>query len=187
MRFKAMIDELVDALLAFCREQDYRGERMDEELIHLAESAHFVFSTLPDDEMKEYAVYHYHFYSVDGNERELFPDHIKENGMLCQNAVHLMSVPIDSYTPDGDVKEISSCYDVVYDTEKKSIMLLYRLMIVDSEMTTIYRTESDEYEFFDSYQFMMELVAHLSAKLHRKASMKETSGVIHEEGTLCIA
>ena len=88
---------------------------------------------------------------------------------------------------DAKIKQISSCYDVVYDTEKKSIMLLYRLMIVDSEMTTIYRTESDEYEFFDSYQFMMELVAHLSAKLHRKASMKETSGVIHEEGTSCIA
>lgn len=165
MRFKKMIDGLVNAMVHYCIQYDFTSGFSESELENLETAAYRVLGSLPDAEMKEYAVFSYHFFTNDGRAEEIFPEYIKENGILCEQAIHLATFPQDSFTMAGDTREISSAYDLIYDVEDESIRLLYRLMIADSEMTTIYRVDVPEDTDFDSYQFFMDTVARLSEKV----------------------
>ena len=165
MRFKRMIDGLVNAMVHYCIQYDFTNGFTESKLERLAGAAYRVLGSLPDAEMKAYTVFSYHFFTSDIKAEEIFPDDIKENGILCEQAIHLAAFPQDSFTVAGDTREISSAYDLIYDVEDESIRLLYRLMIADSEMTTIYRVDVPEDTDFDSYQFFMDTVARLSEKV----------------------
>ena len=153
MRFKRMIDGLVNAMVHYCIQYDFTNGFTESKLERLAGAAYRVLGSLPDAEMKAYTVFSYHFFTSDIKAEEIFPDDIKENGILCEQAIHLATFPQDSFTMAGDTRE------------DESIRLLYRLMIADSEMTTIYRVDVPENTDFDSYQFFMDTVARLSEKV----------------------
>lgn len=165
MRFKNMINGLTGAMLQYCMEQEFAGDHTQEELERIVSAAYSALSDLPDAELKEYAVYSYHFFTSDGKSEEIFPEYMQENGLLYNRAIHLATIPLDCYTMNGDVREINSAYDLIFDLADERIHLLYRLMIADSDMTTIYRVETAEPDDFDTYEFVMCLVAQLYEKV----------------------
>lgn len=180
MRFKKMIDGLVNAMVHYCNVYDLTENLDAIELERLAAAANRALESLPDAEMKTYTVCSYHFFTSDGIAEEIFPEYIKENGILCEQAIHLATFPQDSFTMAGDTREISSAYDLIYDVGDESLRLLYRLMIADSEMTTIYRVDVSEDTDFDSYQFFMDTVARLSEKVRQNCHEPER-GWFHEK------
>lgn len=173
MRFTMMNDAMQMALMEFCAEQELMSDYMDEnELGSLVEAAFAVLNRIPAADMKEFRVYRYHFYAGKDYTHEIFPEHIRENGLLCERAIHLATIPLDNYAA-GDSRLIYRGYDVVYDVNKEHIMLLYHIIMADKDVTTIYRTETETYEDFDSYEFIIELAAQMAAKLKRNLCVSE--------------
>lgn len=174
MKFAIINDSIESALLDFCMQQKVMSDDLDDELGYLVGSAFSVMNRIPAAEMKEYSVYNYHFYAGEQFTSEIFPEHIKENGLLCERAIHLATMQVDSYSATGlETKLISRGYDMVYDIEEQRILLLYYIITSDDNVTIIYRTETDTFEDFNSYEFIIELAAQMIAKLKRNLCMPE--------------
>ena len=103
---------------------------------------------------------------------EIFPESIKENGTIYEKAIHLGTFMIDSYTADTEeARAIARGYDVVYDLESCEIKLLYRVMTTDDSVTTLYRVDTDVYEDFDVYEFVIDISSQIMGKLKQSLSV----------------
>ena len=166
MRFRMMTDVLKAKLADFCIAHESDGCLNNEEIGCFMDGAFEVLNRIHEAEMKEYCVYSYHFCTYEVYMDEIFPEYIRETGLLTSRAVHLVSVPQGRYyTDDGIMIEYG--YDVVYDMNSDRIMLLYYIITVNKDYTTIYRTETDTYDGFCASEFIVELSVQIAAKLKR--------------------
>lgn len=175
MRFRMMSDVLKMKLTDFCIAYEPDGCLNSEEIGYFMEGAFEVLDRIPDADMKEYAVYSYHFCTYEEYMDEIYPEHIRETGLLTSRAVHLVSVPQSRYyTDDGTMIECG--YDVVYDINNDRIMLLYYIITANRDFTTIYRTETDKCDGFCAAEFIVELSVQVAAKLKRNLCSQENCG-----------
>lgn len=175
MRFRMMTDVLKTKLTDFCIAHEPAGCLSNEEIGYFMEGAFEVLNRIPEADMKEYCVYSYHFCTYDEYMDEIFPEHIRETGLLTSRAVHLVSVPQSRYyTDDGTMIECG--YDVVYDINNDRIMLLYYIITANRDFTTIYRTETDKFDGFCAAELIIELSVQVAAKLKRNLCSQENCG-----------
>lgn len=179
MRFTKVNDDIQAALVRFCTEQETLSEYMSEnEIEYVVESAFSVMNRIPTTGMRVEPIYRYHLYAGAAFADEIFPYSIKENGVLYNNAIQLGTFLIDSYRASSDeTKRIVRGYDVVYDLDSSEIRLLYRIATTDDSMTTLYRVDTDLYEDFNFYEFIIDLSAQMIAKLNcNQGRCEEVSG-----------
>ena len=60
---------------------------------------------------------------------------------------------------------------MVYDLDSQEIKLLYRIMTVDESVTTLYRVDTDLFEDFDVYEFMIDISSQMIGKLKQSLSI----------------
>ena len=89
--------------------------------------------------------------------------------MITARGIQLGAFIVDGYSADTTDKVIMRGYDVVYDPDEKVIKLLYRIMISDEDITTVYRVETELYEDFDVYSFILDVTSQMAGKLRQGA------------------
>lgn len=163
-------------MLQFCFEQETMNRYANEEEVeNIVESAFAVLNRMSAVSLPVVPVYRYHMYAGERYTSEMLPESIKENGILYDNAVHLGTFMLDSYSADmEEAKAIIRGYDVIYDLDSKEIKLLYRLMTADNSVTTLYRVDTDLYEDFDVYEFMIDISTQIIGKLKQSLSIPMT-------------
>jgi len=173
MRFTKLTDDMREAMFQFCMEQtEMNGYTGEEEIEVLVDSAFNVFEKIPATALPVVPVYRYHMYAGEQFTDEIFPDSIKENGKIYDRAVHLGTFMIDSYSADTEeAKAIARGYDVFYDIDSGEIKLLYRVMISDDSITTLYRVDTDIYEDFDVYEFVIDISTQIMGRLKQSLSI----------------
>lgn len=173
MRFTKLTDNMKEAMLQFCFEQETMNRYANEEKVeNMVESAFAVLNKMPAVSLPVVPIYRYHMYAGEQYTEEILPNSIKENGILYDRAVHLGTFMLDSYSADTEeVKAIIRGYDVIYDIDTEEIKLLYRVMTTDDSVTTLYRVDTDLYEDFDAYEFMIDISAQIIGKLKQSISI----------------
>lgn len=171
MIFAAIKNEIKDALLCFCLEQcsTYGGVAVDE-VENLVNKAFEVFGKTPSGMIDPITLYRYHLYAGERYTDEIFPDDIKENGVICKRCLHLGTFLANEYSDNTD-KIITRGYDLVYDLDREEIVLLYRVVYSDNSVVTIYRVETDYFEDFDVTGFMLDITAQIAAKLKSNSNI----------------
>ena len=119
-----------------CIAYEPAGYLSNEEIGYFMEGAFEVLNRIPEADMKEYAVYSYHFCTYEEYMDEIYPEHIRETGLLTNRAVHLASVPQSRYYTDDGIM-IECGYDVIYDMNSDRIMLMYYIITANRAFTTI--------------------------------------------------
>lgn len=90
MIFAAIKNEIKDALLCFCLEQCAASGGVDVcEVENLVNKAFEVFEKNPCAHIGPISLYRYHLYAGERYTDEIFPDSIKENGIICERCLHL--------------------------------------------------------------------------------------------------
>ena len=172
MRFSKINEEMQAAMVQFCIEQEIMSPYdEDDEIEKLVESAFSVMNRVPNSVLHETPIYRYHFFG-DKAEKEIFPDTVKENGLLISAAIHLATIHTEEYISDGGIQKLvtSSC-DVVFDMETEEIRLLYRIVNSDEAVTSVYRTEIETLDIFDAREFIIEVTAQLLNKLYHNKTI----------------
>lgn len=173
MRFTKVAENIQAALVQFCMEQKSMNGYADKEDIEaLVESAFAVMNRIPQTSVKVLPIYRYHMYTGEQYTDEIFPDSIKENGVLYDRIIHIGTFVIDSYAANSEGKRaILRGYDVVYDLDSQEIKLLYHIMTADESVTTLYRVDTDLFEVFDVYEFMIDISSQMIGKLKQSLSI----------------
>lgn len=173
MRFTKLTDDMREAMFQFCLEQSaMNGYVGEEEIETLVDSAFDVFDKLPATSLPVAPLYRYNMYAGEQFTSEILPDDIKENGVLCRNSVMLGTFMIDSYSANTEEERaILRGYDVVYDIDSGEIQLVYRVMTTDDSVTTIYRVDTDIYEDFDVYEFVIDVSTQIMGRLKQSLSI----------------
>lgn len=173
MRFTKLNDDMRDALLQFCFEQnELNGYTEEGEIETLVESAFEVLKKPDGTSLPVTPIYRYNMYAGEQFTGEILPDDIKENGIICRNAVMLGTFTLDTYTANTEEdRAIVRGYDVYYDIDSEEICLIYRVVTTDDSVTTIYRVDTDVYEDFDVYEFVISISAQLMGKLKQSLSV----------------
>jgi len=176
MRFNKIIDGMREALFQFCMEQSaMNGYTSVEEIEALVNSAFDVFNRIPATSFSSAPVYRYQIYAGEELTDEIFPEEIRENGKLFERSIHFGTFMIDGYSACTDeTKGIARGYDVVYDFKSGEIKLLYSVMTTDDSVTTIYRVETDVYEDFNLYEFMIDISSQIIGKLNQSVRVPFT-------------
>ena len=175
MRFSLINDEMQAAMVQFCTEQDILSEYLPEDEIEsLVEAAFNVMNRIPNTGLHETEIYRYHFYTENDAQQEIFPDYIKDNGLLFPSAIHLATINCDEYISDSGIQKLVTCgYDVIYDLVTEEIRLLYRIVNNDAAVTSVYRVEADSLEDFDAREFIIEVTSQMLAKLRHNQGNTE--------------
>ena len=156
MIFAAIKNEIKDALFCFCLEQCAASGGVDVcEVENLVNKAFEVFGKNPCAHIDPISLYRYHLYAGERYTDEIFPDNIKENGVICERCLHLGTFLAKEYS-DNVSKIITRGYDVVYDLESED---------------TIYRVETEYFEDFDVTGFMLDLTSQIAAKLKQNGNV----------------
>ena len=165
MRFTLMNDAMQAAMVQFCTEQDFLSEYLPEDEIEsLVEAAFNVMNRIPNSGL---------------NETEIFPDYIKDNGLLCPAAVHLATINCDEYISDSGIQKlVTRGYDVIYDLVTEEIRLLYRIVNNDAAVTSVYRVEVDSLDDFNAREFIIEVTAQMLNKLRHNQGSTEIAGYL---------
>lgn len=71
---------------------------------------------------------------------------------------------LDGYSDESGETSVIRGYDVLYDCDSNEVKLFYRITTSDSNVTTNYRIETEIYEMFDFYEFIIDLSAQLLGK-----------------------
>lgn len=171
MIFAAIKNEIKDALLCFCLEQcSANGGASVCEVENLVNKAFEVFAKNPSGMIDSISLYRYHLYAGEKYTEEIFPDNIKENGVICERCLHLGTFLANEYSNNTD-KIISRGYDLVYDLDIEQMLLIYRVVYSDNDVVTIYRVETEWFEDFDVTEFMLDLTAQITAKLNQNGNI----------------
>lgn len=171
MIFAAIKNEIKDALLCFCLEQcSASGGVYVEDVENLVNKAFEVFAKTPLAHIDPISLYRYHLYAGEKYTEEIFPDNIKENGVICERCLHLGTFLADEYS-DKNNKILTRGYDVVYDLDIEQMLLIYRVMYSDNDIVTVYRVETKWFEDFDVTEFMLDLTSQLAAKLKQNGNV----------------
>lgn len=171
MIFAAIKNEIKDALLCFCLEQcSVNGGADVCEVENLVNKAFEVFEKNPWAHIDPICLYRYHLYAGERYTDEIFPDNIKENGVICERCLHLGTFLAKEYS-DNVNKIITRGYDVVYDLKSEEMLLLYRVMYSDNSVVTIYRVETEYFEDFDVTGFMLDLTSQIAGKLKQNGNV----------------
>ena len=176
IRFTKITEDLQEALLQFCMEQEsMNGYVYQEEIQGLVESAFMVMNKMSDTSLNVSPIYRYHMYAGEQFTNEILPDSIKENGILYDKMIHLGGFMIDSYSADTEeIRAVIRGYDVVYDLESGEIKLLYRIMTTDENVTTLYRIDTDLFEDFDVHEFVIDISSQIIGRLKQSLSVPKT-------------
>ena len=171
MIFAAIKNEIKDALLCFCLEQcSVNGGVTVDEVENLVNKAFSVFGKNPCAHIDPISMYRYHLYAGEQYTYEIFPDEVRDNGVLCERCLHLGTFLANEYSDNTD-KIITRGYDVVYDLDREEMILLYRVVFSDNNIVTIYRVETEWIEDFDVTEFMLDLTAQIAAKLNQNGNI----------------
>lgn len=167
MIFMTIENEIKEAMFRFCLKQcAVDGILPIDEVDNVVETAFEVVSDEVGGEINITKFYRYHLYAGEEFTSEILPENVKENGVICERGIHLGTFLADTYADNDDVgKVIMRGYDVIYDLDKQKIILLYRVLISDNELLTIYRVETDYIEDFNLYEFMVDLAAQICTKV----------------------
>lgn len=172
MRFTKLTESMREAMFQFCFEQETMNRYANEEVENIVESAFAVLNRMSAVSLPVVPVYRYHMYAGEQYTDEILPESIRENGVIYDRAVQLGTFMLDSYSADTEEsKAIIRGYDVIYDLDSEEIKLLYRVMIADDSVTTLYRVDTDLYEDFDVYEFMIDISAQIIGKLKQSLSV----------------
>ena len=182
MRFNKVINDIKEAMLQFCMEQSVmNGYSAEEEIQAVVKSAFDVFDKNQGTSLPVEPVYRYSMYAGEQFTDEILPAEIKENGELFERAIFLGSFLLDSYSSDTcESNLILRGYDVVYDINSKEIVLLYRIMTTDDDITTVYRVDTDIYEDFDVFEFVIDISAQIIIRLKQSLSIPNLSAILKE-------
>ncbi len=170
MRFEAITDDMREAVFRFCMEQCSMNRTVSvDEIKKLVTTAFDVFNKVPYAGIGTTPFYSYHMYAGEQYTNEILPENIKQDGLITARGIQLGAFIVDGYSADTTDKVIMRGYDVVYDPDEKVIKLLYRIMISDEDITTVYRVETELYEDFDVYSFILDVTSQMSGKLRQGA------------------
>lgn len=176
MRFTKITEDMQEALMQFCFEQETMNRYANEEEIEsVIESAFAVMNKIPDASLPIAPIYRYHMYAGEQFTDEILPYSIRENGVLYEEMIHLGTFMLDSYSANTEeAKGIVRGYDVIYDIESQEIKLLYRIMTTDDSVTTLYRVDTDLYEDFEACEFVIDLTSQIISRLEQSLSIPLT-------------
>ena len=173
MRFTKIAEDIQAALTQFCILQN-DGYICDEEIESIVESAFTVFGRFRDTSLPAAPVFRYQMYAGVQYTDEILPESIKENGILYDRCIHLGTFSLDSYGDTADnTKIVVRGYDVFYDMESGLVKLVYRIMAENNSMTALYRVDTDYYEDFDVYEFIIDIAAQVINKLKLSLSIPQ--------------
>lgn len=171
MIFAAIKNEIKEALLDFCMEQcTVNGGVSADEAENLVNKAFEVFGKNSCAHIDPISMYRYHLYAGEEYTDEIFPDNIKENGVICECCLHLGTFTANEYSNNTD-KIITRGYDLVYDLDCEEMLLLYKVVYSDNDVVTVYRVETEWFEDFDVTAFMLDLTVQIAAKLKQNSNL----------------
>lgn len=171
IRYANISANLKEAMLKFCMEQSACVGF--EEVKRLVDSAFTTFNRIPKKWFKVTPVYSYLLYVRGNYADEILPNSIKENGVIIERGINLGTFIIDRYSCDTGEKIVRG-YNVVYDLDKREIVLIYRIEVMDKGVRNLYRVETDLFENFDVWQFMFDITSDISDTLRRKLVFSTT-------------
>lgn len=187
MRFEAITDDMREAVFSFCMEQCSVNSSVSvDEIKKLVTTAFDVFNKVPYAGIGTTSFYSYHMCAGEQYTNEIFPENIKQNGVITERGVLLGTFIVDGYSADTTDKVIMRGYDVVYDPDERTVKLLYRIMISDEDITTVYRVETELYEDFDVYSFILDVTSQMSGKLRQGAFIPAPTPVCSSIPTISI-
>ncbi len=170
MRFEAITDSMREAVLRFCMKQCSMNRSVTiEEVKKLVKTSFDCLNKVPYAGISTMPFFSYQLYAGEQYTNEILPENIKQDGTITTRGVLLGTFIIDGYSADERGKVIMRGYDVVYDPDERVIRLLYRIMVSDEEVTTVYRIETDLYEDFDVYSFIPDIISQMSDRLKQGA------------------
>lgn len=173
LRFSKIAEDIQAALTQFCVLQN-DGYIGDEEIENIVESAFTVFGRFSDTSLPAAPVFRYHMYAGEQYTDEIFPETVKDNGILYDSCIHLGTFSLDSYGDTADkTKTVVRGYDVFYDMESGMVKLVYRIMTENNSMTSLYRVDTYYYEDFDVYEFIIDISAQIINKLKLSLSIPQ--------------
>lgn len=174
MKFTKIAEDMQGAMVQFCMEQGAMNGYVDEETVeNMVESAFAVMNRIYGAALPKVPLYRYHMYAGDEFTDEIFPNSIKENGVLYDNIIHLGTFKADGYYDKLTDDTVYRGYDVVYDTEEQKIRLLYRIQTKDNSVTTLYRVDTELFEDFDVYEFIIDISVQIISRLKQSVSYAE--------------
>ena len=132
-----------------------------EDIKKLVDSAFSIFEKIPKKWFRITPVYRYIFYVGDNYIDEIYPDSVKENGVLIERAIYLDTFIIGHYICDSG-ERIKRGYDIYYDLDKREISLVYRIEVINNGVKNTYRVETDLFEDFDAWEFMFDITTDVS-------------------------
>ena len=132
-----------------------------EDIKKLVDSAFSIFEKIPKKWFRITPVYRYIFYVGDNYIDEIYPDSVKENGVLIERAIYLDTFIIGHYICDSG-ERIKRGYDIYYDLDKREISLDYRIEVINNGVKNTYRVETDLFEDFDAWEFMFDITTDVS-------------------------
>lgn len=184
MRYATISKDMKEAMFRFCMEQGTaNGRTSAEEVKKLVDTAFEIFNKIPYSGIIAVPIYRYTINAGEKFTDEIFPVEVKNNGIICERCVILGTIMLDSYSAENDNgKNIIRGYDVVYDPDSKTVKLYYRLMVSDDSVITLYRVETDVYEDFDVYEFMLEVTSQISGKLRQSLFVPVSENGIANSG-----
>lgn len=182
IRFNKISTQIKEAMFKFCMEQSVMNGYSDKaETYAIVKSAFNVIDKIQGTSLPVEPVYRYIMYAGEQFTDEILPADIKENGEIFKRTISLGSFLLDSYSSDTcEGNLIMRGYDVVYDIDSKEIVLLYRIMTTDDDITTVYRVDTDIYEDFDVFEFIIDISAQIIIRLKQSLSIPNISVILKE-------
>ena len=166
MRFIKYDSALLYAICDFCEEQHKKNGDPHFPIYHIISMLSAAYDDL-DKIGGVLPVTEIHRYHISCNNAEdILPERMESNGVIYKNAVHLGTfIPVYFDEDDYPDHNIRCGYDVIYDIDDNKVKLLYRAEISNDIITTLYRVEDDNYNFFDAADFLVSLMIQLAEKL----------------------
>ena len=165
MKFMTITNGMIDALHDFIMEQ--MTDDLDAyDVYSMLDAAFEQLDRIKGGVLPVGSIQRYAFTAVGGYSDDILPVEKENCGTIYKNMIHLGTVFTDKFEMDEPTEKKMICgYDVVYDLDSCEVKALYRIEFSDSDVTTVYRVETERFEDLFAAEFIISLSVQIAEKL----------------------
>ena len=163
IKFSVVASEIKAGVIRFCMEQKpFCNAAERAEITSFADSAFAVLDKYPDVYVSVTEVFRFFIYAGEEYTNEILPFSTYTKGILYKNSIVIGSVNTNQYYDDSVYSKGVICgYDIVYDLDTHTVKPIYRILVSDESVESIYRVNADIYEDFNPYEFIINVTSYL--------------------------
>ena len=162
------------AMVRFCMAQPNVGfNHTAREVEKLVDNAFATLNRFTGVTVTPAAVEGYTLYANGKKVGKSFPDLAKNVGIISDSAVFLGTLFNEEKSDVISGKQITHCYDLMYDDAYEEIRIVYRVELSDEDFTAVYRTEVFGFDNFNLYDFVRAATLQIADMLERKRKKED--------------